>query len=202
MNIRPRRIVVGMTGASGQIYGVRLLQVLRELGGFETHLVMSRAAVLSLAQETTWRQQEVEALADVVHRPNAIGASIASGSFGAEAMLVAPCSMKSLSAIAYGFGGDLISRAADVHLKEGRPVLLMVRETPLHVGHLENMVRAARIGCVIFPPAPAFYHHPQTLDDIIQDTVGRMLARLRIHTGLHGEWEGLSDSAPYQHDED
>jgi 4-hydroxy-3-polyprenylbenzoate decarboxylase len=202
MTIQPRRIVVGMTGASGQIYGVRLLQVLHEIGGFETHLVMSRAAVLSLAQETTWRQQEVEALADVVHLPGDIGASIASGSFGAEAMLVAPCSMKSLSAIAYGFGGDLISRAADVQLKEGRPVLLMVRETPLHVGHLENMVRAARMGCVIFPPVPAFYPHPQSLEDVIRETVGRMLARLRIHTGLHHEWEGLSSAELGQQIED
>lgn len=186
-----KRLIVGMSGASGQIYGIRLLQALRALGDVETHLVLTPAARVTIAQETDWTPRAVEALADVVYRPGDIGAAIASGSFVTAGMIVAPCSIKSLSAIAHSYTDDLLSRAADVQLKEGRPVLLMVRETPLHLGHLELMVQAARIGCVIFPPVPAFYGRPQTLDDIITGTVGRMLARLGFDNELYDRWAGV-----------
>jgi 4-hydroxy-3-polyprenylbenzoate decarboxylase len=185
-----KRLIVGMSGASGQIYGIRLLQALRALGDVETHLVLTQAARITIAQETDWTPRAVEALADVVYRPSDIGAAIASGSFVTAGMIVAPCSIKSLSAIAHSYTDDLLSRAADVQLKEGRPVLLMVRETPLHLGHLELMLQAARIGCVIFPPVPAFYGRPQTLDDIITGTVGRMLARLGLDNELYYRWAG------------
>jgi len=185
-----KRLIVGMSGASGQIYGIRLLQALRALGDVETHLVLTQAARITIAQETDWTPRAVEALADVVYRPSDIGAAIASGSFVTAGMIVAPCSIKSLSAIAHSYTDDLLSRAADVQLKEGRPVLLMVRETPLHLGHLELMLQATRIGCVIFPPVPAFYGRPQTLDDIITGTVGRMLARLGLDNELYYRWAG------------
>ncbi len=186
-----KRLIVGMSGASGQIYGIRLLQAVRALGNVETHLVLTPAARITIAQETDWTPRAVEALADVVYRPGDIGAAIASGSFVTAGMIVAPCSIKSLSAIAHSYTDDLLSRAADVQLKEGRPVLLMVRETPLHLGHLELMVQATRIGCVIFPPVPAFYGRPQTLDDIVTGTVGRMLARLGFDNELYERWEGV-----------
>lgn len=186
-----KRLIVGMSGASGQIYGIRLLQALRAVGEIETHLVLTAAARVTIAQETDWTPRAVEALADVVYRPGDIGAAIASGSFATAGMIVAPCSIKSLSAIAHSYTDDLLARAADVQLKEGRPVLLMVRETPLHVGHLELMLQAARIGCVIFPPAPAFYSRPQTLDDIVRGTVGRMLARIGLDNALYHRWSGV-----------
>jgi 4-hydroxy-3-polyprenylbenzoate decarboxylase len=186
-----KRIIVGMSGASGQVYGIRLLQVLRELPHVETHLVLTRAARMTITQETDWSPDEVEALADVAYRPADIGAAIASGSFPAAGMIVAPCSIKTLSAIAHSFADDLLARAADVQLKEGRPVLLAVRETPLHLGHLKLMARAARIGCIIFPPVPAFYGRPRTLDDIINGTVGRMLARIGIENELYYRWPGM-----------
>ncbi len=188
-----RRIVIGMSGASGQIYGIRLLEVLRAVSEIETHLVMSQAARMTIAQETDWDPRDVEALATVSYRPADVGAAIASGSFETAGMIVAPCSIKSLSAIAHSFADDLLSRAADVQLKEGRPVLLMVRETPLHLGHIELMAQAARIGCVIFPPVPAFYSRPQTIDDIVNGTVGRMLARLGIENDLYYRWQGMRD---------
>ena len=180
-----------MSGASGQIYGIRLLEILRETPEIETHLVLSQAARITLAHETDWTPKGVEALADVAYRPNDVGAAIASGSFDTAGMIVVPCSIKSLSAITLSFAGDLLSRAADVQLKEGRPVLLMVRETPLHLGHLELMSKASQIGCVIFPPAPAFYSHPRTLDDMVNETVGRMLARLGFPNDLYHRWLGL-----------
>ncbi len=193
-----KRLIVAMSGASGQIYGIRLLEVLREAPEVETHLVMSQAARITIVQETEWNPRDVEALADVVYRPSDIGAAIASGSFDAAGMIVAPCSIKTLSAIAHSFADDLTSRAADVQLKEGRPVLLMVRETPLHLGHIELMAQAARIGCVIFPPAPAFYGRPKTLDDIVNGTVGRMLARIGFDNDLYYRWLGMREdlSAP------
>jgi flavin prenyltransferase len=189
-----RRLVIGMTGASGQIYGIRLLEVLREAPEVETHLVLSQAARITIVQETDWEPRAVEALADAVYRPADIGAAIASGSFDTAGMIVAPCSIKSLSAIANSFADDLITRAADVQLKEGRPVLLMVRETPLHLGHLDLMTQAARIGCVIFPPVPAFYGRPQTVDDIVNGTVGRMLARIGFENELYYRWAGMRES--------
>jgi len=186
-----KRLIVAMSGASGQIYGIRLLEVLHDTPLVETHLLMSPAARITIAQETDWDPRDVEALADVVYRPGDIGAALASGSFETAGMIVAPCSIKTLSAIAHSYASDLTSRAADVQLKEGRPVLLMVRETPLHLGHIDLMAQAAKIGCVIFPPAPAFYSRPKTLDDIVNGTVGRMLARIGFENDLYYRWLGM-----------
>ena len=186
-----KRLIIAMSGASGQIYGIRLLQLLARNPGIKTHLVLSRAARVTLAQETDFSPAQVEALADVVYRPDDIGAAIASGSFAAQGMIVAPCSIKTLSAIAHSYADNLIARAADVQLKEGRPLLLMVRETPLHLGHLRLMTLAAEIGAIIFPPAPAFYARPQTLDEMVTNTVGRMLARIGISNDAYDEWRGM-----------
>lgn len=187
----PKRLIVAISGASGAIYGLRLLEALRQDRAVETHLILTEAARITVTQETTWSVSEVEALADVVHKPNNIGASIASGSFEVTGMVVAPCSIKSLSAIAHSAASDLLSRAADVQLKEGRPLVLAVRETPLHLGHLRLMVQAAEIGAIIMPPVPAFYSRPQSLDDVINGTVGRILLRLGIDNELYFEWLGL-----------
>ncbi len=190
-----KSIVVGMSGASGQIYGIRLLQVLHALPGLETHLIVTAAARLTIAEETDWTAPRVESLASHSYRPGDIGAPIASGSFPAMGMIVAPCSIKTLSGIANSYSDDLLARAADVQLKEGRPVLLMVREAPLHLGHIELMERAARLGCIIFPPVPAFYGRPKTVDDIIDGTVGRALARFGIDNDLYTRWQGHSAAA-------
>ena len=187
----PRRLIVGISGASGVILGIRLLEVLRQDDAIETHLVLTEAARITIAQETDWPISEVEALADVVHKPHNIGASIASGSFLTMGMVVVPCSIKSLSNIALSSAGDLLARAADVQLKEGRPLVLVVRETPLHLGHLRLMAQAAEIGATILPPVPAFYSRPQTVDDIINGTVGRILLRLGIENDLYFTWLGL-----------
>ena len=186
-----KRLILAMTGASGQIYGIKLLHLLAENPEIETHLVISRAARITLAQETGTTPAKIEALADAVYRPEDIGAALASGSFAAHGMIVAPCSIKTLSGIAHSYNADLITRAADVQLKEGRPLLLMVRETPLHLGHLRLMVQAAENGAIIFPPAPTFYDHPQSLDDVITATAGRMLARLGIANSAYRQWQGL-----------
>lgn len=198
----PRRLVVALSGASGQIYGIRLLQVLRaarqeaDAGqAVETHLVLSEAARITIAQETDFTPRDVEALADVVYRPRDIGAAIASGSFETAGMVVAPCSIKTLSAIANCTTGDLLSRAADVQLKEGRRLLLLVRETPLHLNHLRLMVQAAEAGAIIMPPAPAFYSRPATVDDLVNGTVGRVLARLGIANDLYYRWLGMRAAA-------
>jgi 4-hydroxy-3-polyprenylbenzoate decarboxylase len=188
-----KRLIIAMSGASGQIYGIRLLQLLARNPDIETHLVLSRAARVTLAQETDFTPAQVEALADVVYRLDDIGAAIASGSFAAQGMIVAPCSIKTLSAIAHSYADNLIARAADVQLKEGRPLLLMVRETPLHLGHLRLMTLAAEIGAIIFPPAPAFYARPQTLDEMVTNTVGRMLARIGISNDAYDEWQGIEE---------
>ena len=190
-----KRLIIAMSGASGQIYGIRMLQMLAQTPEIETHLVLSLAARITIAQETDFTPAQVEALADVGYRPGDIGAAIASGSFAAMGMIVAPCSIKTLSGIAHSYANDLITRAADVQLKEGRPLLLMVRETPLHLGHLRLMTQAAEIGAIIFPPVPAFYAHPQSLDEMVMNTVGRMLARLGIPNDAYDEWRGVSGSA-------
>jgi flavin prenyltransferase len=195
MTTSPQRLIVGISGASGAIYGIRLLQALREGRAadqrIETHLILSDAAKITIAQETDWKISAVEALADVVHRPANIGASIASGSFTTLGMVVVPCSIKTLSNVAHSNAGDLLARAADVQLKEGRRLVLVVRETPLHLGHLRLMVQAAEIGAIILPPMPAFYSHPQTVDDIVNGTVGRILLRLGIDNDYYFEWLGL-----------
>lgn len=190
-----KRLVIAMSGASGQIYGIRLLEVLKDAPEVETHLVMSQAARMTIAQETDYDPKDVEALANVTYRIGDIGAAIASGSFDTAGMIVAPCSIKTLSSIANSFGDDLITRAADVQMKEGRPVLLMVRETPLHLGHLELMTQAARIGHIVFPPVPAFYSRPKTLDDMVNGTVGRVLARIGIDNDLYYRWLGMREGS-------
>jgi 4-hydroxy-3-polyprenylbenzoate decarboxylase len=185
-----KRLIVGLTGASGVIYGIRALEMLRA-AAYETHLVISPAARATIAQETDWSVSDVEALATVRHDHRDVGASIASGSFATQGMLIAPCSIKTLSAVANSYSSDLLSRAADVCLKEGRPLVLMVRETPLHKGHLKLMLAAADAGAILFPPVPAFYGRPQTVDDIITTSVGRALARLGIENQGYAEWRGM-----------
>ncbi|CAG0933887.1 flavin prenyltransferase [Thermoflexales bacterium] len=186
------RLIVGISGASGVIYGIRLLQVLQQGGELETHLVLSAAAKATIAQETDWKISEVEALASVVHNPHDIGASIASGSFATLGMVIVPCSIKTLSAVANCYSADLMARAADVCLKEGRPLILCVRETPLHVGHLRLMTQAAESGATILPPVPAFYGNPTTLDEIVDGTLGRILLRLGIDNELYAKWKGMN----------
>jgi flavin prenyltransferase len=185
------RIVVAMTGASGAMYGIRMLELLHDMADVETHLVVSRAAALTIRAEGDVDIREVEALSDVVHKTSSVGASIASGSFHVDAMLVVPCSIKTLSAIANCYADDLISRSADVCLKEGRPLLLMVRETPLHLGHLRAMTAAAEAGAVIMPPVPAMYAHPKSVADIVEDTVRRALTRVGVPNVAPAEWSGM-----------
>lgn len=185
-----KRLIVGITGASGVIYGIRLLEILRSTE-IETHLVLSPAAKITIDQETDWKISDVEKLASVVYNPQDVGAAIASGSFQTIGMVIIPCSIKTLSAVANSYTGDLMSRAADVCLKEGRPLVLVVREAPLHRGHLRLMTLAAEVGAVIFPPVPAFYGKPQTIDDLVNDTVGRVLLRLGIENEAYTRWQGL-----------
>lgn len=187
-----RKIIIGISGASGVIYGIRALQMLKQ-ARIETHLVMSAAARLTIHHETDWRIGDVEKLAGMVYKPQDIGAAIASGSFPSDGMAVIPCSIKTLSAIANSYADDLLVRAADVTLKEGRPLVLVVRETPLHRGHIRLMDLAARAGAVIFPPVPAFYSKPQTLDEVITSTVGRVLLRMGIENSGYSQWSGLKE---------
>lgn len=182
------RIIVGITGATGSIYGLRLMEMLRAHGGVEIHLVMSRSAKLTLKMEHDSDAAQAQGLADVVHDPGNIGASISSGSFHSLGMVIAPCSIKTMSNIAMGNTGDLISRAADVVLKERRTLVVAIRETPLHVGHLENLARLAKIGAVIFPPVPAFYNRPATLQDIVDQSCMRMLDQFGIHLETAPRW--------------
>ncbi len=184
-----RRLIVGMSGATGSIYGIRILQVLARIEDVETHLVMSKAAKMTVQVETPHSVKEVEGLADVVHDINNIGASIASGSFRTAGMVIAPCSMKSMGGIVLSVGGDLLVRASDVILKERKKLVLVARETPLHLGHLESMAQLTRMGAVIFPPVPAFYHRPKTLDDVINQTVARILDQFEIETDMFHRWD-------------
>jgi len=187
----PERVIVAITGASGSVYGVRLLSLLREIGRFEVHLVVSKAGVATMRHELGHGAEVPSGQADVTHGVAAIGSSIASGSFPVRAMFVAPCSMKTLSAIATCHSTDLIGRAADVTLKEGRPLLLLVRETPLHLGHLRLMTSAAEMGAVIMPPVPAFYAHPRSVEDIVEYTVRRMVERAGLVSSAVSPWLGL-----------
>jgi 4-hydroxy-3-polyprenylbenzoate decarboxylase len=187
----PRRLVIGVSGASGSIYAIRLLETLRRLAGVESHLILSPAAKLTLVSETDHTVRQVEALADVVYDSRDIGAALASGSFRTLGMIVVPCSIKTMAALATCQADNLLTRAGDVTLKEGRPLLVVVRETPLHVGHLRLMTQLAEAGGILFPPVPAFYHRPKTLDDLVNFTVGRMLDRLGLWDhGLAPEWTG------------
>lgn len=185
------RLIVGMTGATGAILGIRLLEVLRPLTGVETHLVLSRWARTTVELETGRTVQEAGALADVVHRPGDQAAAVSSGSFRADAMVVVPCSMKTLAGIRAGYADGLIGRAADVTLKERRPLVLVPRETPLHEIHLENMLALARMGVAIVPPMPAFYDHPSTVAEIVDHIVARVLDQLGLPGPVVPRWEGL-----------
>jgi 4-hydroxy-3-polyprenylbenzoate decarboxylase len=182
-----RQIIVAITGASGAIYGIRALEILRSLG-HETHLIVSAAARHTIAQETDLTAGDITALAASTYDPADVAASIASGSFPVDAMLVSPCSIKTLSAIANSYTANLIPRAADVCLKEGRPLLLMVRESPLHIGHLRLMTLAAEAGAIICPPIPTFYGKPQSVDEVIDSSVGRALARIGIDNDAYTKW--------------
>ncbi len=183
-----QRLIVGITGASGAIYGIRLLEILRRYGEIETHLVMTKPAERTIAQETGYGVADVQAMASVVHTVADIGASIASGSFPTLGMVVAPCSIHTVSAIAACIADNLLIRAADVVLKEGRKLVLLVRETPLHTGHLRSMLAAAEAGAVIMPPVPAFYHRPRTLEQVVDHTVGRVLDRFGVAHDLSPRW--------------
>jgi 4-hydroxy-3-polyprenylbenzoate decarboxylase len=187
-----KRLIVGISGASGATYGVRLLQVLQQLPDIETHLILSNAARQTLALETEFSLREVQALADVVHDARDIAASLSSGSFKTHGMVILPCSIKTLSGIVHSYTDGLLTRAADVVLKERRPLVLCVRETPLHLGHLRLMTQAAELGAVIMPPMPAFYHRPQSVQDIIDQTVNRVLDQFDIELpqDLFTRWSG------------
>jgi 4-hydroxy-3-polyprenylbenzoate decarboxylase len=191
MSEKTRRIIVAITGATGAVYGVRLLQRLSATPGVETHLVISDAAALTLHQEVGMQKRDVEALAHVVHKNREIGASVASGSFHTDGMVIAPCSMKTLAAVAHGLSDNLIARAADVVLKERRRLILMVRETPFNLAHLRNMTSVTEMGGIVFPPVPGFYQRPATIDDMVDHTVARVLDLLGIEHALAPEWPGM-----------
>ncbi|MBG7622285.1 UbiX family flavin prenyltransferase [Herbaspirillum sp. AP02] len=186
-----QRLIVAITGATGAIYGVRLLEHLRKHGQVETHLMISEAGVLNLHQELDMRRKDVEALADVVHHVRDVGACIASGSFASTGMVVAPCSMKTLAAVAHGLSDNLITRAADVVLKERRRLVLMVRETPFNLAHLRNMTAVTEMGGVIFPPLPGFYQRPASMEEMVDHTLGRVLDMFGISLQLTPEWQGM-----------
>jgi 4-hydroxy-3-polyprenylbenzoate decarboxylase len=187
-----RRLIVAITGASGAVYGVRLLQLLREVPGMRTHLVVTPAGWMNIEHEMSLPRRDVEALADTVHAVRDVGASIASGSFQTDGMVVAPCSMRTLGSIAHGLSDNLVTRAADVALKERRRLVLMVRETPLNLAHLRNMTAVTEMGGMIFPPVPAFYNAPQTVQDLVDHTVGRVLDVLGIEQSVSPAWPGLT----------
>lgn len=184
------RLILGISGASGVIYGIRILEILKEIEEVETHLIISGGARMNIAIETDWDVKAVEALADEVHNINNVGASIASGSFQTGGMIIAPCSMKTLSAVASSYADNLLVRAADVVLKERRRLVIMPREAPLHTGHCRLLLQASEIGAIIAPPMPAMYNRPKTVDDIINHTVARLLDLFDIDTSLIKRWTG------------
>ena len=184
-------LVIGITGASGVIYGIRLLEVLSNIKVIETHLIISEAGEINIKQETNWKIDEVKALADFSYDINDIGARLASGSFKRDGMIVIPCTVKTMSALANSYAENLLIRTGDVTLKERNKLLLVVRETPLHLGHIRNMERLTEMGAIIFPPVPAFYHKPKTIQDIIDHTVGKVLDIFGIEHNLFQRWSGL-----------
>lgn len=188
---RPRRLIVAITGATGAVYGVRLLQILRAIPAIETHLLVSEAGVLNLHQELGLGRKEVETLAHVTHNVRDVGASIASGSFQSEGMVIAPCSMRTLAAVAHGLSDNLITRAADVVLKERRRLVLMVRETPFNLAHLRNMTAVTEMGGIVFPPLPGFYQKPQSIEDMVDHTLARVLDLFNIEHALAPRWQGM-----------
>ncbi|MBP9064281.1 MAG: UbiX family flavin prenyltransferase [Aquabacterium sp.] len=187
---RPSRLIVGITGASGAVYGVRLLERARALG-VQTHLVATPAGILNVHHELGLDRSALEALATQAHAPGDVGACIASGSFTTDAMVIAPCTMKTLAAVAHGMGDNLLTRAADVTLKERRRLVMMVRETPFNLAHLRNMTAVTEMGGIVFPPLPAFYHRPQSIEELVNETVERVLALLQIEQAHPQEWQGL-----------
>ncbi|NEN75273.1 UbiX family flavin prenyltransferase [Pelistega sp. NLN82] len=186
-----KRLVIGITGATGAIYAIRMLEKLKVVPDVESHLIVSPPGLLNIKYELGMTREQVNALADVVHSFRDIGATLASGAFNTVGMIVLPCSMRTLAACAHGFSDNLITRAADVHLKERRRLVLAIRETPFNLAHLRNMTAVTEMGGIIFPPLPAFYHHPKTLDDMIDHTVARMLALFDIHIESP-QWEGVN----------
>jgi polyprenyl P-hydroxybenzoate/phenylacrylic acid decarboxylase-like protein len=186
-----KRLIVGVTGATGAVYGVQILKTLGELEEWESHLILSDAGALNLWHELKIRRKELEKLADVAHHPKDIAATIASGSFLTEGMVIAPCSMKTLAAVAHAHADDLLSRAADVVLKERRRLVLVPRETPLNLAHLRNMVAVTEMGAIVFPPVPAFYALPKTLDDLVAHTVARVLDLFGVHSAKLARWQGM-----------
>jgi 4-hydroxy-3-polyprenylbenzoate decarboxylase len=187
-----RRLVVGISGSTGSIYGIRLLELLRGVPEVETHLVITAPAKRTILEETDYALRDVEGLASRVYDHRDIGAALASGSFRTDGMIIVPCSIRTAAALATSTGEGLLCRAADVTLKEGRPLIVVVRETPLHAGHLRQLLALAEMGAVIFPPVPAFYHRPKSLGEMVDHTVGRLLDRLGIPHGLGREWTGTS----------
>lgn len=192
------RLIVAITGATGVVYAVRMLEVLRSTTQIETHLVISEAGLMSLNQEVGMKKKQLEAMADVVYNVRDVGAAIASGSFQTMGMIVTPCSMKTLASIAHGLSENLISRAADVTLKERRRLVLMVRETPLNLAHLRNMTSVTEMGGIVFPPLPSFYQHPTTIAEMVDHSIGRVLDLFQIPHQLTPEWPGLTSNNPIQ----
>ena len=195
-----KRLIVGISGASGVILGIRLLEILQAHSDVETHLVLSSTGKLNIPIETNWKVKDVEKLADFVYRNQDVGASIASGSFCVDGMIVIPCSMKSLSAIVNSFADNLLVRAADVTLKEARRLVLVPRESPLHTGHCRLLYEASRMGIIISPPMPAFYTRPETLDDVINHSVGRILDLFELDSGLVQRWQGTRNTLTSNHE--
>jgi len=186
-----KRLIIGITGATGAVYGVRMLEALKTAADWESHVVLSDAGALNLWHELKMKRKDLEGLADAAHHPKDIAATIASGSFLTEGMVIAPCSMKTLAAVAHAHADDLVSRAADVVLKERRRLVLAIREAPLSDIHLENMLKLSRMGVVILPPVPAFYNHPHSIDEMVDHIVMRMLDQFDIHLGLTERWDGV-----------
>jgi polyprenyl P-hydroxybenzoate/phenylacrylic acid decarboxylase-like protein len=189
-----KRLIVGITGATGAIYGIRMLEAIAKLADWESHLVLSDAGVLNTWHELKLKRKDVERLATVAYHPKDIAATIASGSFLTEGMVIAPCSMKTLAAVAHAHADDLVSRAADVVLKERRRLVLMPRETPLNLAHLRNMTAVTEMGGIIFPPVPAYYSRPKSIDDLVAHTVGRVLDLFGIHSPKLARWQGMKGS--------
>lgn len=186
-----KRLIVGITGATGAVYGVEILRTLKSVGGWESHLVLSDAGALNVWHELKMKRREVEKLADVAYHPKDIAATISSGSYLTDGMVIAPCSMKTLAAVAHAHADDLVSRAADVVLKERRRLVLVPRETPLNLAHLRNMVAVTEMGAIVFPPVPAFYAAPKTLDELVAHTVARVLDLFGVHSAKLARWRGM-----------
>jgi len=191
-----KRLIVGITGATGAVYGVQILNTLREVDGWESHLILSDAGALNLWHELKMKRKDLEKLADVAYHPKDIAASLSSGSFLTEGMVIAPCSMKTLAAVAHAHADDLISRAADVVLKERRRLVLVPRETPLNLAHLRNMAAVTEMGGIIFPPVPAFYAKPKSLDDLVAHSVARVLDLFGVHSAKLARWQGMKGTPP------